>query len=117
MGHARRIPVDLCTGYPYDYRVDMPAEFEWDDAKASANEAKHSVRFDYAAAVFLDDNRLDLDTTRASDGEERRKTIGLIEGKLYTVVYTLRSSVCRLISTRRSNAKESRSYGYHSKDS
>jgi uncharacterized DUF497 family protein len=96
--------------------VDTPAEFEWDDAKASANEAKHRVRFDYAAAVFWDDNRLDLDTTRADDGEERRKAVGLIEGKLYTVVYTLRGSVCRLISARRSNAKEGRSYGYHSQD-
>ncbi len=96
--------------------MDTPAEFEWDDAKASANEFKHRVRFDYAAAVFWDDNRLDLDTTRADDGEERRKAIGLIEGKLYTVVYTLRGSVCRLISARRSNAKEGRSYGYHSQD-
>ncbi len=94
--------------------MDTPAEFEWGDAKASANEFKHRVRFDYAAAVFWDDNRLDLDTTRADDGEERRKAIGLIEGKLYTVVYTLRGSVCRLISARRSNAKEGRSYGYHS---
>ena len=83
----------------------MPAEFEWDDAKASVNEAKHSVRFEYAAAVFWDDNRLDVDTTRSDDGEERRKAIGLIEGKLYTVVHTLRGSVCRLISARRSNAK------------
>ena len=96
--------------------MDTLAEFEWDNAKASANEAKHSVRFEYAAAVFWDDNRLDLDTTRADDGEERRKAIGLIEGKLYTVVYTLRGSVCRLISARRSNAKEGRSYGYHSQD-
>jgi uncharacterized DUF497 family protein len=96
--------------------VDTPAEFEWDDAKASANEAKHSVRFDYAAAVFFDENRLDLDTTRVEDSEERRKAIGFIEGKLYTVVYTLRGSVCRLISARRSNAKESSSYGYHSQD-
>jgi uncharacterized protein len=96
--------------------VDTPAEFEWDDAKASANETKHSVRFAYAAAVFLDDDRLDLDTTRAGDGEQRRKAIGLIEGKLYTVVYTLRGSVCRLISARRSNAKEGRSYGHHPQD-
>jgi uncharacterized protein len=96
--------------------VDTPAEFEWDDAKASANEAKHSVRFAYAAAVFLDENRLDLDTTRADDGEERRKAIGLIEGKLDTVVYTLRGSVCCLISARRSNAKEGESYGYHAQD-
>jgi uncharacterized protein len=104
-------------GYPHNRRVNTPAEFEWDDAKASANEAKHRVRFDYAAAVFLDNHRLDLDTTRADDGEERRKAIGLIDGKLYTVVYTLRgSSICRLIAARRPKAKESRSYGNHAQD-
>ena len=93
--------------------MDTPAEFEWDDAKAFANEPKHSVRFAYAAALFLDNNRLDLDTTRADAGEDRRKAIGLIDGKLYTVVYTLRGSVCRIISARRSNTKEGRSYGHH----
>jgi uncharacterized DUF497 family protein len=95
----------------------VPAKFEWDAAKGSANEAKHSVRLEYAAAVFLDDDRLDPGTARADDGEVRRKTIGFIEDKLYTVVHTLRGSLCRLISARRSNAKESRSYGYHSEDS
>jgi uncharacterized protein len=103
-------------GVPAQSRLNTPAEFERDAAKASANEAKHSVRFDYAAAVFLDDHRLDLDTTRADDGEERRKAIGLIDGKLYTVVDTLRGSVGRLIAARRSNAKESRSYGSHAQD-
>lgn len=67
-------------------------------------------------AVFLDDHRLDLDTTRADDGEGRRRAIGLIHGKLYTVVDTLRGLVCRLISARRSNAQESRSYGTHAQD-
>ena len=28
--------------------------FEWDDAKATANEAKHGVPFEYTASVFLD---------------------------------------------------------------
>ncbi|MBL0406246.1 BrnT family toxin [Microvirga aerilata] len=87
-----------------------------DGAKASANEAKHRVHFDYAAAVFLDGNRLHPDTARAADGEERRKAIGLIGGTLYRVVYTRRGSVCRLISARRSNAKEITSYGYHPQD-
>jgi uncharacterized protein len=103
-------------GVPAQSRLNTPAEFEWDDAKASANEAKHSVRFEYAAAVFLDDNRLDLDTTRADDGEERRKAIGLIDGKLSPVVDTLRGLVGRLIAARRPNAKEGRSYGSHAQD-
>jgi uncharacterized DUF497 family protein len=96
--------------------MDTPEAFEWDDAKASANEAKHGIHFSYAAGVFLDDNRLDFDTTRTPDGEDRRKVVGLIEGKLYTVVYTRRGAICRLISARRSNAKESRNYEHDAKN-
>jgi uncharacterized DUF497 family protein len=35
----------------------------------------------------------------------------VIEGRLFTVVYTARASVIRLISARRANDKETRSYG------
>jgi len=34
--------------------VELPREFEWDDVKAAANEAKHGVPFAFAARVFLD---------------------------------------------------------------
>jgi uncharacterized protein len=61
--------------------------------------------------VFLDEERVDFDVSRSADGEERRKALGLIEGRLYCVVYTLRGSVCRLISARRANAKETKAYG------
>lgn len=89
----------------------MPHEFEWDDAKASVNEAKHAVPFIYATRVFLDDNRVDFDATRQADGESRRKVVGAIAGRVYCVVYTLRGGVCRIISARRANGKESKAYG------
>ncbi len=91
--------------------MDAPREFEWNDGKAFANEAKHGVPFDYATRVFLDDSRVDLDASRSSDGEDRRKIIGAIEGRLYCVVYTMRGTVCRVISARRANGKESKAYG------
>jgi uncharacterized DUF497 family protein len=84
---------------------------KWDNAKAVSNEAKHGVPFDYAARVFLDDDRADLDASRNADGEERRKAVGRIEGRLYCVVYTMRGSVCRIISARRANAKETKAHG------
>lgn len=84
---------------------------KWDNAKAVSNEAKHGVPFDYAARVFLDDDRADLDASRNADGEERRKAVGMIEGRLYCVVYTMRGSVCRIISARRANAKETKAHG------
>lgn len=89
----------------------MPDEFDWDDAKAASNEAKHGVPFDYAARVFLDEDRADIDASRSSDGENRHKAIGMIEGRLYCVVYTIRGRVCRIISARRTNAKETKVYG------
>jgi uncharacterized protein len=86
-------------------------DFEWDDAKALSNFVKHRVEFSYAAAVFLDPRRVDLDVSRPEDGEMRRKTVGIIDGRLLTVVYTIRVKSTRIISARRSNTTESRMYG------
>jgi uncharacterized DUF497 family protein len=91
--------------------VSQSQAFEWDEAKALANLAKHGVPFDYAAAVFLDPDGIDFDASRPEDGEARRKRVGRIEGRLFTVVYTERGDLIRLISARRANAQEERSYG------
>jgi uncharacterized DUF497 family protein len=90
--------------------VTQPRAFEWDNAKALANLAKHGVPFDYAAAVFLDSDGIDFDASRAEDGEARRKRVGRIDGRLFTVVYTERGDLIRLISARRANAQEERFY-------
>ena len=86
-------------------------EFEWDDGKAEANEAKHGVTFAFASRVFLDEDRLELDASRPQEGEQRSKTVGMIDGRIYTVVFTWRGKVRRLISARRSNGREERAYG------
>lgn len=52
-----------------------------------------------------------FDASREADQETRRKAVGVIEGKLFVVVYTDRGGVCRLISARRANAMEHRAYG------
>lgn len=85
--------------------------FDWDDGKAQSNLHKHGVRFEMAAAVFLDPDGIDIDATQAGQGEVRRKLVGRIDGLLFTVVYTERGDVTRLISARRSNSKEARRYG------
>ena len=86
-------------------------EFDWDDAKAQANLVKHGVPFPYATRVFLDPRRIEFDVSREGDGEARRKAVGVIEGKLYVVIYTDRGGVHRIISARRTNATEQRAYG------
>jgi uncharacterized protein len=69
------------------------------------------VAFDYATNVFLDPRRADLDASRSEDREMRRKTIGLVEQRLLSVVYTMRAGSKRIISARRSNPWEDRIYG------
>jgi len=91
--------------------MDARLEFEWDDAKAESNLAKQGVSFEYATRVFLDVQRVDFDVTRPDEGEVRRKAIGVIEGRLFVVVYTERQERTRMISARRCNAKEERRYG------
>jgi len=86
-------------------------DFDWDDAKAASNLAKHSVSFPFAARMFLDADMIDIDASKPEDDEVRRKAVGMIEGRLFTLVYTTRDGVTRIISARRSNAKEGRLYG------
>ncbi len=92
----------------------MMLKFEWDEAKSASNVAKHGLPFGEAVAVFADVNRADLDASHAEDDEERRKTIGRMGGRLFTVVYTLRGAAIRLISARPANSKEVRQYGHRS---
>lgn len=85
-------------------------EFDWDEQKAASNLTKHAVSFDYAARVFLDAGRVDLDASRSADGEQRRKVVGMIDERVFALVYTARRGTIRIISARRCNAKEQRQY-------
>jgi uncharacterized DUF497 family protein len=85
-------------------------EFEWDPDKATSNLRKHGVPFGYATRVFLDPHRHDRMDTRHHYGEERRITVGTIEGRVYVVAYTQRRAVLRLISARKANDRETKKY-------
>lgn len=83
--------------------------FEWDDEKAALNWQKHRIKFEDAAQVFADENRLDYRDDDHSDYEERYITIGKID-KILFVVYTERGIATRLISARKADAEERRDY-------
>ena len=85
-------------------------EYEWDERKARQNIAKHGVPFEYATRDFLDLRRLDTEDTRRDYGEERRLTLGKIEGRLCAVAYTVRGQIIRLISALKANDREWRKY-------
>jgi len=65
-------------------------EFEWDADKALANRQKHLVSFEDAARIFLDPNRIETFDGRESYGEDRWKTISLVDPAVLAVVYTIR---------------------------
>lgn len=83
--------------------------FEWDDAKAVANETKHGVSFREAVQVLQDPNAWFVD---ASDNDEDRDgIIGYTEvGKLLFVVAVERDEAVRLISARKVTNRERKIY-------
>ena len=93
-----------------------PIGFEWHDEKARLNLLKHGVSFVTGARVFLDLNRVIWDVSRPLDGEARSKAVGVVEGRLLSVVFTAREQICRIISARPANSSEERRYGNRSND-
>jgi uncharacterized DUF497 family protein len=86
-------------------------DYEWDEAKAASNLAKHGISFDEIVLLFKDAKHVVFGSFREADGENRFKAVGLIERSLYTVVFTGRGGARRLISGRRANRSEEKRYG------
>jgi uncharacterized DUF497 family protein len=85
-------------------------EYEWDPAKAQANLRKHKVPFLMACEVFKDDSRLETLDFSSDYDEERWIVLGRVGRKILSVVYTQRGPRTRLISARRADRNEQRSY-------
>ena len=83
-------------------------EFEFDPAKSDANKAKHGIDF-IEAQTMWDDARLTILPSKYPD-EMRYLGIGLIESTHWTVIFTERENVIRLISVRRSRENEKAIY-------
>ena len=83
-------------------------DFEWDEEKAEANEAKHGVRFEEAAQAFTDPFSVDFaDATQP----ERLVTVAMSPAeRILYVVTTERGSRIRIISARRASTHERRIY-------
>ena len=85
-------------------------EFEWDDAKAALSLARHRIDFLDAIEVFLDPFRLELEDDREDYGELRLKTVGMVNGVVTAVLFTLRGERTRIISARKAEPNERRAY-------
>lgn len=80
--------------------------FEWDEAKSDLCFRERGFDFAYAAQVFFDPDRMVQADTRYSYGEERYRVIGVIEQRLFVVVYTPRHDAMRIISARKADQRE-----------
>ena len=84
-------------------------DFEWDGVKELANRKKHGVDFRTAAKVFLDPYVIEFDDRDAA-GELRFNAIGLVDGRMLFVTYTMRGDVVRIISARGAEPHEKKKY-------
>jgi len=79
--------------------------FDWDARKSAANRRKHGIDFKSAKALWLDENRIEIEAPHPI--EERMILIARLWERHWTAVYTIRSeSTIRLISVRRSRDEE-----------
>jgi hypothetical protein len=85
-------------------------DFEWDKAKSDLCQVSRNFDFTYVMSVFIDPNLLIEKDQRWDYGEERFRALGLLDEKVFVVIYTKRPSVMRIISARRANRREVRRY-------
>ncbi|MFO8063110.1 MAG: BrnT family toxin [Spirochaetia bacterium] len=70
--------------------------FEWDEEKDRINSEKHGLTFEQAQQAFFDPHRVILEDKRHSADEQRFFCIGLVEGLVATVRYTIREDRIRV---------------------
>lgn len=87
-------------------------KFEWDEEKNNANERKHCIRFEDVIEIFSGNSSVWRNEDQRFDyGEKRYISIGHVADDLFlVVVHTERNGKIRIISARKANKKEVKSY-------
>lgn len=89
----------------------MALRFVWDPRKAAANVRKHGVGFQEATTVFDDTLSVTIPDPDHSEDEQRFLLLGLSSRRrLLVVAHTEREESIRIISARRANRRERRTY-------
>ncbi|MEP0321525.1 BrnT family toxin [Bauldia litoralis] len=84
-------------------------EYEWDPKKAAANLAKHGVAFERVAQFEWNEAEIEEDD-RSPYGERRFYALGMIDGRIHALIFTMRGEAVRVISLRKANDRERRRY-------
>ena len=82
-------------------------KFEWDELKSDACFEKRGFDFEYVIQAFFDPSRAVKPDIRYDYGEDRFELLAEIEGRVFVVIYTLRSETIRIISARKADAVRS----------
>ena len=85
-------------------------DFEWDDAKAAANQVAHGVSFVDARRAFADAFAVSREDSRQNYGELRYVLLAMIDNRLLAIAYALREDRFRIISARLAEPREKRRY-------
>ena len=86
-------------------------EYEWDEAKAAVNLAKHNISFTAAARALEDPRKIEwLDDSFDYD-EERIQSLCIDRGTVLFIVTVMpEDNVCRIISARKATRHEQERY-------
>lgn len=82
---------------------------EFDAAKSAENRRTRGIGFERFAEMDLD-RAISVEDTRKDYGEQRLRVLGRIDGLLHAAVITPRGDKMRVISLRRANRREERTY-------
>lgn len=87
-------------------------DFEWDENKNRINKRKHSISFEEASTVFLDECAIVIDDPDHSEDEERFLILGFSKAaNLLVVSHCIRhESTIRIISARKATKNETKQY-------
>jgi len=80
-------------------------DFEWDEDKARLNVLNHGLSFELAQEVFRDIYACERSDEREDYDEARFNIIGMVQGRLVAVTYTIKATKLGLISARKAGAE------------
>ena len=91
----------------WQYNQEM--QFEWDEDKRLINIKKHGIDFVDVPTIFEHDIVTVIDD-RFEYSETRYQTLGILKSRVILVVHTESETVIRIISARKANKREEKTY-------
>jgi uncharacterized protein len=82
--------------------------YQWDAKKAEQNWRKHGITFDHAVTAIED--KFAIEDIDEYEAEERWNLLGVCDGVILHVTYTMRGGYIRIISARRATPHEQDRY-------